>query len=317
MKFPAFATLLALLIFGTSQNSFAEFTVTVTQTGSGVEFNGTGSIDLTDLSTIGGIPAYGGGVDAENAAFAVGPTGAPSPTAYQFYGSVSGPSTFAVESPAGGFTTATTGSGDFIGLSGPNVLIIPNGYASKTVFSNTVFFNGLTLGNLDLTPGTFTWTWGSGENADSMSIVVLTPYQPDNRVGKKAARQVGDNVYNLSGRGQKINLNSQRNRLQSFHFTTENDGTNPDVIKSRASKGNRFLKISYTQTGKGNVTGAITSGRLSLALAPRESAKFKGKIKPSVKPGKKKRGNLKVTSTSQNSPSRADRIRILSTAKGK
>jgi hypothetical protein len=47
---------------------------------------------------------------------------------------------------------------------------------SGTQLKNTATYTGQTISSLGLTPGTYTWTWGTGAHADSF-VLVIHPQQ--------------------------------------------------------------------------------------------------------------------------------------------
>ncbi len=49
-------------------------------------------------------------------------------------------------------------------------LLLPSGYVSGTALSATDTYNNTTIAALGLAVGTYTYTWGSGANADSLVI---------------------------------------------------------------------------------------------------------------------------------------------------
>lgn len=93
------------------------------------------------------------------------------------YQSISGPSSFGT----GNFTFPSSGSGDRFGIRfGASSLAVPAGYVSGTSLAGTSIFTGKSFAQLGLIPGYYTWTWGSGNNADSLTIKVAdapTPIQ--------------------------------------------------------------------------------------------------------------------------------------------
>ena len=93
------------------------------------------------------------------------------------YQSISGPSSFGT----GNFTFPSSGSGDRFGIRfGASSLAVPAGYVSGTSLAGTSIFTGKSFAQLGLVPGYYTWTWGSGNNADSLTIKVAdapTPIQ--------------------------------------------------------------------------------------------------------------------------------------------
>src|SRR5262249_2258386 len=81
----------------------------------------------------------------------------------------------------GGTTSANSETGVRVTMQGTNpgfpsdnLLYVPGGYISGGPVSDSATFNNTTIANLGLTPGTYTWTWGSGAHADSF-VVEITP----------------------------------------------------------------------------------------------------------------------------------------------
>ncbi len=77
------------------------------------------------------------------------------------------------------FVTITSGpTGDKVGFRviGPApytaYLELPQGYVSKSSLSATATSGGATFASAGITPGTYTWTWGSGLDEDSLTIQV-------------------------------------------------------------------------------------------------------------------------------------------------
>jgi hypothetical protein len=52
------------------------------------------------------------------------------------------------------------------------VVVVPVGYVSGTVLSDSATWTGQSLASLGLTPGTYTYTWGSGIHADSATVQI-------------------------------------------------------------------------------------------------------------------------------------------------
>jgi hypothetical protein len=86
---------------------------------------------------------------------------------------LSGPSNFG----SGGPATASSGTGDLFGVT-VNLrelnLILPTGYSSGSTLSGTSTYAGSTFASLGMTPGTYVWTWGSGANADSFTLRIVS-----------------------------------------------------------------------------------------------------------------------------------------------
>ena len=53
---------------------------------------------------------------------------------------------------------------------------MPQGYVSGTDLGiSTDTWNNQTLSSLGLTPGTYTWTWGTAPHADSLALQITVP----------------------------------------------------------------------------------------------------------------------------------------------
>jgi hypothetical protein len=97
---------------------------------------------------------------------------------------MSGPSSFVVGGPTT-ITAADSGSGPLGGINvsasdsfggdaggAPPIGIgVPTGYVSGSPLSSTATWNGKTIADLGLAPGTYVWTWSvGGPNADSLTL---------------------------------------------------------------------------------------------------------------------------------------------------
>jgi hypothetical protein len=152
----------------TCSRSNAAFIMTFTQVGDDVVGVGSGSIDTADLAYYGGnlesaliYPQYG-------TAF-FGPT-LSSAVEAEFYHAASGPAAFG-SGPGG---AASSGSGDLVGVVGSNPsFALPYGYVSGSLLSDTATWDNATFSSLGLTPGTYTLTFGTGSDADSITVNIV------------------------------------------------------------------------------------------------------------------------------------------------
>jgi hypothetical protein len=98
-----------------------------------------------------------------------GPTTSPSADAYL---TIVGPTSFG----SGGNTVASSGSGDYVGISpGSGFLIVPHSYVSGTALSDSSTYDSQTFSSLGVTPGTYEWTWGAGADQNFMLQAVPEP----------------------------------------------------------------------------------------------------------------------------------------------
>jgi hypothetical protein len=180
--------------------TMASVTITINQSGPDVEAIGNGTIDLTGLQNtindaeLPGISAelgylkegdptkfftsvwYGFRRPAGNPLLAKlrsPPSEADSTGRIAPADRLTGPATFGM----GHYFAATSGTGDpfgiqLLGLRG--ALMVPSGYVSGAHLSATDTYANQTFSSLGLTPGTYTWTWGHGAHADSLTLQIGT-----------------------------------------------------------------------------------------------------------------------------------------------
>lgn len=161
---------LAALAIGAANNSAqAEFVVNMYQDGSNIVAMGSGTIDLTDLTSLPSGAALSAFIVPTSAIIFTGGT-----AASDHYSGFTGPSSFGI----GGVSNAASGTGDFVGLQGATTqafLLVPVGYVSGNSLSDTSTYENATFSSLGVTPGTYTWTWGSGADADSFVLNIGVP----------------------------------------------------------------------------------------------------------------------------------------------
>ena len=142
-----------------------DFNVTITQVGNDVVWSGSGSFNLTALTSA-GPGSIVGGYNSGQAVWAIGPN-----TSVDTYsGTITYPFIFGTSAVG---VTSNTGStfGILPGGSG-RLLYVPSGYVSNTNISGTSTYANTTIAGAGLTPGTYTWSWGSGANASSLVMVI-------------------------------------------------------------------------------------------------------------------------------------------------
>ena len=142
----------------------AAFTFTFQEQGADVVATGSGSINLAGFTKPPSKPIIldNSGVQAQT-----GLTGIAG-IAKAFTG-ITGPRSLG----PGGFMIASTGDGDTVAVNGADgVLGVPLAYVSGDALSNSMEFAGETFASLGLTAGTYSWTWGSGITADSLTVQI-------------------------------------------------------------------------------------------------------------------------------------------------
>jgi hypothetical protein len=127
--------------------------------------NGNGSINTTGQTLAARV---GGAVlEPDEAILAGGPISNTIPNDEFSY--TTGPSNFGT----GSSLPPNTGSGDVVGVSGARQTIaVPSGYVSGHSLSDMMTFANETFSGLGITPGTYVYTWGTGANADSLTVQI-------------------------------------------------------------------------------------------------------------------------------------------------
>ena len=155
----------ALVLFAvTTAHAGSLYTVTMAQMGPDVVATGSGTIDLTSLTLQFSSP-FNTELYPAHGILGTGPFA----NVDDYFG-LSGPASFG---PGfGGFPIST--SGDHVALEDFALDVqVPQGYVSGTSLSSSATYVG-TIASLNLTPGTYTWTWNSGAN----SFVLVVPPIP-------------------------------------------------------------------------------------------------------------------------------------------
>lgn len=145
----------------------ADYVLTLTQVGSNVVATGNGTIDLTGLKYA-ATPSTTAEVIPHFGAIITGPTDS---GLVDLYTGFSGPTNFGAGTTP---TSASTGSGDLVGITAAaGELAVPSGYLSGSL-SDTATYDNATFASLGVTPGTYTWTWGLTPDR-SFTLDVLVP----------------------------------------------------------------------------------------------------------------------------------------------
>lgn len=157
-----------LLLAGGVAHANSVFTETFNQVGPNVVATGSGTIDLT------GLTSFGSAFASPELYPAHGIMGTGLSGTIDLYTGLSGPFTFGL----GGASFPSSTSGDSVFLEDFGLGIdVPQGYVSGTSLSGSATFDSATISSLGLTPGTYTWTWNSGAN--SFVIEVPAPTVPE------------------------------------------------------------------------------------------------------------------------------------------
>ncbi len=58
------------------------------------------------------------------------------------------------------------------------VLVVPWGYVSGSPLVSSAVFDNVDLSQLGVDPGTYVWSWGSGDDADTFTLNIIDPNPP-------------------------------------------------------------------------------------------------------------------------------------------
>jgi hypothetical protein len=148
-----------------SSGASGNFNVTITQVGPDVVWSGSGSFNLTAL-TSSGPGSVSSGFNAGQAIWAIGVSGLTD----TYSGVTTYPTTFGI-----GGVGVTSSLGSIFGiLPGPSgrSLYVPSGYVSNTTISGSATYASQTIAGMGLTSGTYTWSWGSGGNTSTLVMII-------------------------------------------------------------------------------------------------------------------------------------------------
>ena len=183
--FSAFrATVLAAVIAGFALPVQAAYVVTFQEVGLDVVASGSGTIDVADLVPL-CFPENPDGPGCVAAPEMVPRTATiitgtvSEGSQIQLYSGITGPTSFG-SGGSGSAIFPDTGSGDIVGVIGALIQcatrevcsVVPEGYVSGSLLSASSTYSNQTFSSLGVTPGTYIWTWGTGANADSLTLQI-------------------------------------------------------------------------------------------------------------------------------------------------
>lgn len=169
-----FGIIFICVCLATFAQASAQFTLA--QQGNDVVLQGSGTLNLTDLTQTSSLAGATGPIDPQQGNFATG--AAPGSVVivhlYGAEGEVNGPSSFGL----GGLTLTNIGTGDRFGILSNSAnfattVVVPGDYQSFAFLAGTTTFEDQTIGSLGVNPGVYTWQWGEGQNADHISLTVI------------------------------------------------------------------------------------------------------------------------------------------------
>ena len=158
-----------LVSFAAAQSAHAAMTLSIYNEADNVVATANGSIDLTALTFVENGANFSS-IEPDATALLSGEV-----EDLGVYVGLSGPASWG----SGGQSVATSSSGDgflIVGLQG--AIAVPEGYTSGANLSSEAVFSGATIAGLGLTPGSYTYTWGSGPDADSLIVNISAAAPP-------------------------------------------------------------------------------------------------------------------------------------------
>lgn len=156
----------------------AAFVLTLNQVGSDVVVNGSGTINISALTYAGDMtrPPV---IAPANDTLISGPVQPNNRDAFYYNGGgLTGPTSFGTQAPTGNGPfgiIADTGSGDVAGIGFNLKIFVPVGYVSGAPLTTSSTYLNQTFDSLGFAPGTYVYTWGTGTNADSLTVTSVVP----------------------------------------------------------------------------------------------------------------------------------------------
>lgn len=149
---------LAIACFSTAAHGAV--VILVTESGGDVVATGSGSLNTTALF----LRADLGVATGTNPTFGYMGLGT---GIGKYYETISGPEGFG----AGSAILANQGMGDKFGIGDRGTwLLVPENYISGSPLFGSATWTGTTIAGMGMTPGSYTWNWGSGAATDSLTL---------------------------------------------------------------------------------------------------------------------------------------------------
>jgi hypothetical protein len=173
MKFHTGMIALAALCVASTGTAKAAFIVDIAQVGANVVADGGGTMDTTDLTAIGTFSSGGASIESADDSLFIEQESSTGETMWQ---GLTGPASFGTGNTTTTASSSTAGPFIFEKYFGTLAILIPSNYISGDGMASSDTFDNTTLADLGLTPGaSYTWTWGTGPDADYFEINVENP----------------------------------------------------------------------------------------------------------------------------------------------
>lgn len=163
--------LAALVLVKAVNASQAAVVITLQEQGNDVVATASGTLNLAALTLTDNGNFSGGFLAPAPSWIVLRPTSNIAP--YDGYTAITAPGGFG----PGPFKQPTTFSGDYVGPLN-NDLRVPGGYVSGTAISSTATWANTDFATLGVTPGDYVWSWGSGGNADTLTLSASAVPEP-------------------------------------------------------------------------------------------------------------------------------------------
>ena len=234
--------------------------ITITQNGSNVVLQGSGSLNIDDLTFATSGILGGGGLGPQSATFISGTNGG---QFAQYNGSITAPANFGTG--GGASSSSSTGSvfGVIINMVPPYQLIVPSGYTSGDPISGTMTFNSQTIAGLGLTEGTYNWTWGSGPNADGITMVI----GGTGSTGSTGGTGAGGTGYGFNLVALPYTFPSAGNSIMNESDGGATSGSNNPNLLATPSRGFYFSNIDNTSTDRSSYYSTFLGQNVTITLS--------------------------------------------------
>ena len=140
--------------------------IIVRQVGNDVVFSGSGSVNTADLFVYGSSSVSLGQINPSNGDIKFGN----SSTINQYF--IMGDHVDITSFGTSSTTNADINSGDGFAIGGGGFIYLPSGYTSSSPLSLYMAFTGQTISSLQLSAGTYTSTWGTAPNEESITLLI-------------------------------------------------------------------------------------------------------------------------------------------------
>ncbi|MEM8549535.1 MAG: hypothetical protein AAGF10_01985 [Verrucomicrobiota bacterium] len=161
-----------LLALSSCGSAFGIILVTVEESSGDVVFSSSGTANLTDLTLLSGDWGSAAGMRATHnggITFRLSDSGDSLPWMHMYEGALA-PEELFTTLPS--FHQPDVHSGVMLGVLDTRILVSEDYVSGSEISASMIYFNE-SFDSLQLIPGDYTWTWGSGENSDSLTVSVI------------------------------------------------------------------------------------------------------------------------------------------------